>query len=218
MVSAALRSSRRRHRWALALVLVLAGCAGSGATYIANDELGAYLRVPADFTVYDADEVLADLGKGLPEETLAGLAAQQWTIAFDSSDDPAVDRFVSQLQEPSGELAGLVRVRTLSPEQRLRFSLQSLRGELLPEAQLQQLGDRVRVLDVEELAPEGERGLRLVYSIGLEDTTFVFEQIGLVDDAASHVYLLALGCSAECFEASQDEIAQITSSWTIEER
>jgi hypothetical protein len=68
------------------------------------------------------------------------------------------------------------------------------------------------------VSQEGGEGLHMTFALELADGTLVIDQTALVDPATRRVYLLALGCSSRCFEASRDEIAAITESWTIEER
>jgi hypothetical protein len=199
-------------------VALLGACATSGYTYVANDDLGAYFRVPDTYQVYDNDEVMEPLLADVSEDVAAAVREQQWVVAFDANEEPAVDRFVAQITDPSEAVAGYARVRTLGQEERLSYSLQSLRNELIPADQAAALGERLEVLNVEEVSQDGARGLKLTFSVQVSDGTLVFDQMSLVDDATSRVYLLALGCSSACYDASRDDIAAITESWTIEER
>lgn len=214
------RGRRRVTHTALALcvLLTVSGCAGSGYTYVAEDELGVYFRVPERFTVFDAEEVLPTVAGDVPQETAAQLQAQQWIVSFDSGDDPRVDAFLGQAEKPTDALAGFARVRVLQEQERLGYSLNSLRNEVVPAEQLQQTGGRLRVFGTEEVSQEGGQGLHMTFALELADGTLVIDQTALVDPATRRVYLLALGCSSRCFEASRDEIAAITESWTIEER
>lgn len=199
-------------------VLVLAGCATSGYTYVANEDLGAYFRVPDTYEVYSSEQVLEEVVSDLPDEQADAVMSRMWAVAFDASDDPTVDRFLRQISEPAEELAGYARVRTLDNEQRLAYSLQSLRSELIPEQQMALLGDRLEVRDISEIRQEAGQGLKLTFSVDMPAGTLVFDQVGLVDDGTNRVYVLALGCSSECYEANRETIADITESWTIEER
>lgn len=203
---------------ALALAAALSACAGSGYTYVANDDLGAYFRVPAGYEVFGADEVLQPVLDRNPSVDPDTLLARQWAVAFDAAAEPAVDRFLTQLAVPADAVAGYARVRDLDPRERETFSLQSLRTELIDAAQLQQLGERIRLLDTQELSQDGGDGVRMTVSVDGPSGTLIFEQMTLVDDRTSRVYLLALGCSADCYEANREDIAAITESWTIEER
>lgn len=199
-------------------LLVLTGCATSGYTYVANDDLGAYFRVPDDYQVFPADEVLASALGELPAEEADAVLAREWAVAFDASDEPAVDRFISQIADPSDELAGYARVRTLNAQERLSYSMESLRTELIPAQQFEMLGDRLELRDVTEVRQEAGQGLKLTFAVEMPTGTLVFDQVGLVDDDTSRVYLLAMGCSSACYDANRDAIADISESWTIEER
>jgi len=199
-------------------VLALSGCVTSGYTYVANDDLGTYFKVPDDYTVFDSEQVMEQATEDLQVDVAEGLAADQWAVAFDANADPQIDAFLEQLSAPSDQLTGYARVRNLPPEQRFTYALESLRTELLPEAQFERLGEDLQILSVEELSQDGGDGLRVVFSIDTGDRGLVIDQLGLVDHQTRRVHLLALGCSAECYEASRDEIATIVESWTIEER
>jgi hypothetical protein len=196
----------------------LVGCMTSGYTYVANDDLGTYFRVPADFTVYDPDEVLEPMLADRPDVDLDAVLEQRWAVAFDGNEEPVVDRFLGQIRDPSEALAGYAQVRLLSPQERLGYSLQSLRSELISADQVQRLGDRLEVLDVQEHSEDGGEGLKLTFAVNLPDGRLVFDQMAVVDDETSRVFLLALGCSSDCYENNRDTINDIIESWTIEER
>jgi hypothetical protein len=196
----------------------LTACTTSGYTYVANDDLGTYFRVPEDFEVFAADEVMASVLGEMPDDEAEAILAREWAVAFDASDEPAVDRFITQITDPSEELAGYARVRTLGAEERLSYSLQSLRTELIPAQQFEVLGDRLELRDIAEISQDGGQGLKLTFALDMPAGTLVFDQVGLVDDRTSRVYLLAMGCSSDCYDANRDAIADISESWTIEER
>lgn len=203
---------------ALCVALPLLGCGGSGYTYVAEEELGVYFRVPEQFTVFGADDMLEVVAGDAPAESAAQLEAQQWAVSFDASDNPRADAFLTQVDRPADSLAGFVRVRSLDEQERLGYSLSSLRNELVPSDQLQQQGDRLQIVGAEEISQEGGQGLHMTFALELADGTLVVDQTALVDPATRRVYLLALGCSSSCYEAARDEIAAIRGSWTIEER
>ncbi len=203
---------------ALLAVLGLSACITSGYTYVANDDLGTYFRVPDEFRVYEPDEVVEVLLEGRPDVDVEMVLEQRWAVAFDGNEEPAVDRFLGQINNPSDALAGYAQVRTLQPDERLGYSLQSLRSELISADQIQRLGERLEILDVQEHSEDGGQGLKLTFAVNLPQGRLVFDQMAVVDDATSRVYLLALGCSSDCYEGNRDTITDITESWTIEER
>lgn len=201
----------------LCVLFVLPSCAGSGHTYVVHEELGVYFRVPEQYTVFSADEVREVAAGDVPAEEADQLQAQQWAVSFDSSDDPRVDAFATQVGRPTDSLAGFARVRTLNDQERLGHSLNSLRNELVPAEQLEQEGG-LRVLGAEEVNQPGGQGLHMTFALDAGAGTVIIDQTSMVDRATRRVYLLALGCSSRCYEASKDEIAAIRGSWTIEER
>lgn len=202
----------------LLAVLGLSGCVTSGYTYVANEDLGTYFRVPEKFRVYDPDEVLEPLLADRPDLDAETVLAQQWAVAFDGNEEPAVDRFLRQIREPSEAPAGYARVRTLQDQERLGYSLESFRTELISSDQVQQLGDRLEIVDVAAHSENGGEGLKLTFSLNLPQGRLVFDQVTIVDDETSRVYLLAIGCSSDCYEGNRETIDAITESWTIEER
>ena len=211
---------RRRAAHTAAVLCVLfafPGCAGSGYTYVVEEELGVYFRVPDQYTVFSADEVREVAARDVPAEAADQMQAQQWAVSFDASNEPRVDAFATQVGEPSDALAGFARVRTLNDQERLGHSLNSLRNELVPAERLEQEGG-LRVLGAEEINQAGGQGLHLTFALDVGAGTVIIDQTSMVDRATRRVYLLALGCSSSCYEASRDEIAAIRGSWTIEER
>jgi hypothetical protein len=198
-------------------LFALSGCAGSGYTYVVEEELGVYFRVPEQFTVFSADEVREVAAGDVPTDQAGQVQAQQWAVSFDASDDPRVDAFTTQVGSPSEALAGFARVRTLNDQERLGHSLNSLRNELVPAEQLEQQGG-FRILSAEEVNQAGGQGLHMVFTLDVGGGAVIVDQTSLVDTATRRVYLLALGCSSSCYESSKDDIEAIRGSWTIEER
>jgi hypothetical protein len=204
----------------IALVgLVVVGCQPSPYTYVRNSEDGAYVRFPSDWHLFNPEEVLgrqAEQG-GLTPGLAEQLAQRQWAVAFDADPQPTLDHL---FVEPNGHVIGLMRVRRLSEEERDQFSIASLRNEFIDvdEILLTDQGRIEPLLSEDLTTPEGLRGLRLRFNIGSPSgEVFTYDQTAYVDAATEKVYLLALGCTVECFEAQRSEIERITESWTIRE-
>jgi hypothetical protein len=200
-------------------ILLLAGCQPSGYTYVRNSEDGAYVKFPSNWHLFKPEDVIGrqaqqnDLTPGLAEE----LAQEQWAVAFDADPQPSLDHL---FVEPDGHVIGLMRVRQLSESERDEFSLSHLRNEFIQIDEIMQAGiATIEPLEMNELTtPEGMRGVRLRFDLGAPTgQVFTYEQIAYVDAATEKVYLLALGCTADCFKATQTQIEQITESWTIKE-
>lgn len=49
-------------------LLALTGCVTSGYTYVANDDLGTYFKVPDDYTIFDNQQVMALATEDLPAD------------------------------------------------------------------------------------------------------------------------------------------------------
>jgi hypothetical protein len=199
--------------------LLLSACQPSGFTYVRNSEDGAYVKFPSTWHLFKPEDVIgrqaeqAELTPGLAEQ----LAQEQWAVAFDADPQPSLDHL---FVEPNGHVIGLMRVRQLSEEERDEFSLGHLRNEFIRIDEIMQAGvAAIEPLENEDLTtPEGMRGMRLRFNISSPTgQVFTYDQTAYVDAATEKVYLLALGCTVECFEAAQPQIEQITESWTIKE-
>jgi hypothetical protein len=75
------------------------------------------------------------------------------------------------------------------------------------------------VMDYDPDPSGGERsGSRVVYRLRTsaeEDWAFVFDMTTYFDPVAQRLYVLEIGCSTECYEAEQDAIARVASSWEV---
>lgn len=201
---------------------LVTGCASSGYTYVANTDDGAYFKVPGDWHVFDADEVHERRTAEVTPERAERMRTAQWAIAFDADPEPTLDHvFV----EPSDHPVGYARVRDLDGQERDQFSLASLRNEFLPLDRIsQQDADRVEPLEVEEIGSgevggeEGLRGVRLVFNIrAASGAVLTYQQASFVDADTEKVYLIALGCTADCYEDNRRAIEEVARSWTIKE-
>lgn len=201
--------------WAAVLVssLFLAACSGSGYSYVKNSDLGAYLKVPDSWTTFEEDDVLETQRSEVTPTRLEEIRESGWLVAFDAA--PSADVPSELLTAVVEHPAGFVRVRTVSAVERDQLSLAMLRKEVIDVDALLELG-RAEVREVENVTIGGLRGNRIVSTLDLDSGFYTFEQVAVVDDGTSDVYVLFIGCSAECFEASRGAIDDVIDSLTIE--
>jgi hypothetical protein len=199
----------------------VAGCAGSGYTYHANQDEQLYFKVPDSWTVFDTEDFTAAGADALP-----GL----WRRGFVAGTDPSIDEvFAITSEQPRG----YVEVLPLDVGERDTISLATLRGANLgtdsegnpldplmyaqenPNGEIQILG-----YDDNVVYDEGPHGVHIRVAVTPQDstTTAIIDQHALVDAATSRRYVLSIGCSARCFEAHEDQIEEVIESWTLEAR
>ncbi len=201
------------------LGLLLAACQPSGFTYVRNTQHGAYVKFPSAWHYFDDKVTLQRQAEavGLTPGRAEQLHQQQWAVAFDADPHPSLDHV---FLEPNGYPIGYVQVRNLGQDERDQFSIASLRNEFVQFDLISQSAPgRIEPLSAKEITkPDGLRGLRMRFTVrsgtgGL----FTYDQTAYVDAATQKVYLLAIGCTAECFKKHSGEIDQVVASWTVKE-
>ncbi len=196
---------------------VLVGCAGSGFQYVSNPDLGVFFKLPAQWTVMDEDDLSGR--EGSPPRRAFGSDGRDsvWLVVFDAAPKPSLEHF---LDEDSTHPAGLAQARLLEPDERDRFSLASLRNEIIPLDDLAESSQDFRPLRQEEIElPDGTHGHRGVYLLSTRDGgSYTYDQTALVDATVRTAYVLAIGCGVDCYERHRDLIDAVVSSWTIKEQ
>lgn len=192
---------------------MLAACGSSKYHYVKSTSNRTFMRVPAEWTVYDEDELL-DSSEESPEAK-AQFKDLSWSVAFDASPKPSLDHILTVSDHPTG----LAQVRTLLPVQRDSFSLSDLRSLLLrfdPLSEEAQLNGDVEVLESSEVERDGLHGSELLLNLKTPEGDVVkWRQIALVDASVNKVHVLAVSCEAECFEQHAGEIDNIIDSWKV---
>jgi hypothetical protein len=184
-------------RVATALLAVIFGCAGLGATaacgapqytYVKNTTHRTYFKVPASWRVID-EKALKQMSGATPAPESGG----GWAVAYDAAQDPSPAHLVgSNTTEPI--------VRAASSASGTSFSGFSL------------------VSDAELTAPPGFRGVHEVFQYQVQGgPPQTFDQTVYVNKDASKVYALLLRCSNECYRARRAEVETVTASFTVKE-
>lgn len=200
--------------------LLLAACQPSGFTYVRNTEDGAFVKFPSTWHYFDDKDISERQAEaaGLTPGRAEQLDQLQWAVAFDADPNPSLDHLFN---EPNGYPVGYARVRHLDDEERDLFSLASLRNEFIQFDEIAQMDiGRIEMVQApkEITKPGGLRGLHMRFTIrSITGGVFTYDQTTYVDGATQKVYLLAIGCTVECFKSHTAEIEQIAASWTIKE-
>src|SRR5713226_3441640 len=77
--------------WAIALALVVAGCAAPQFTYVTNSSAHTYFKVPSGWRKISDTALAHAISGGSSSKTSA------WTVGYDGSTDPAASHVLSQL-------------------------------------------------------------------------------------------------------------------------
>ena len=196
---------------------LVVGCGSPNYHYVKSTSNRTYMRVPANWTLYDEDDLLE--GSDNSAEMKAEFKRLSWSVAFDADPSPSPEHILAQANHPTG----LVQVRTLTPIQRDSFSLSDLRRVLLPFDPLSddaQSSGEVEVLDAKEVKREGGlHGWEFLLNLPGENGEYVkWRQIALTDASVSKIHVLAITCDAECYEANEGTIDKIMDSWKVKKR
>lgn len=201
---------------AMVAVLALTSCGGSEYRYVKNSSIGTFFKVPNDWKIFDEDQVL-QTSEG-SEEAKASFKELSWSVGFDASPKPSVKNVLGLSTHPNG----LVRVRTLTPGERDTFSQSSLRALLLefdPLSEEAADAGGVEVVGSREVDQGDFHGTEFLLNLKtIEGGVLKWRQIGLVDSKLKRAHVLAITCTADCYEKNEGVIEKVISSWTVKER
>ena len=220
------RSWRRRTALvggALAVLVVLAGCAGPEYTYVTNSSDHTYLKVPNSWRPIDAKAIDEALGLDTSvKDSERGL----WLRGYDADAAPSPDHlFGAQATAP----ATLIGVQDVPQSARGSYSLDKLRDLFYPVSPAGQqqaatdptsvVGD-VSVMSDDVLTPgNGVHGVHTVFRYRVAGgPPQVMDQTLYLNDDASKLYLFFVRCSTECYQQRQKEITSVVSSFTVREK
>lgn len=208
-----------RRRLGLGVVVLLAGCSGSGFQYISNTDDDVFFKLPQDWAVFDEDDVITSAVIQRDALSVAELRDRVWLRGFDAGPEPSPD---AVLTRGGPHPRGYAEVRRLTATERDTLSLATLRQwgfefDPLDEWRKNPQGN-VRILGFEEVTnDDGAHGIRIRILLRSLTGTNVVDQTVMVDSATSRLYGFTIGCSLECFTEQVDVIDEIAESWTLEE-
>jgi len=222
----------------LAIVLALAatGCGTSEFQYVRNSDAGTGFKIPSEWKVFDKDAFLGRTGRSASTPDPI-----QWLVALDGDPSPSVGHVYNPDDLARTHPDGFALVFSLSSADRDRMSLGGIRNFLFPVDSLLGLGtDDATMLEYDDSlsSEEGLRGIRMVFefrpsalqamaqdpsgggSSGEASSAFsgdfvVLDQIAYLDANTDKVYLMALMCSADCYDRYKQQITNSIGSWTV---
>ena len=225
---------------ATALSVLPASCGSAEFRYVRDSQAGTGFKVPSDWTVFDKNTFLGT-SSGPTASTPDPI---QWLVAVDGDPTPSPGHVFNQSQLATSHPEGFAMVFTLSSADRDRMSIAGIRNFLFPVDQLMNLGSddaTMKSYDDSVTTDEGLRGVRMVFefraaaldevnqdpnasestssgseaAVAFSNDFVVMDQVGYVDDATNKLYVMALMCSADCYDRYQREIANSIESWTV---
>lgn len=182
-----------------ALTLVgLAACGGEKYQYLESDDGHMFAKIPKDWEVTRQGAVNYTL---IQQDSMVNLFAftpgdstQPWRAEFAAG--PSVD-----------EPVGYVEAQAVDARWRSTFLLSDLITNSLGTVDNLER-TRVRVGDLD--------GYRVTYTKGEGDDLRHFDQVYLIDDRKSGVYLASMQCDDKCHEQYGDEIEDVLTTFRVE--
>jgi hypothetical protein len=224
--------------WSLAAVSAtivlsgaLSGC-GSDSAYVENGDESLFLKLPNDWVSYEESELyeepLTTFGDALSTLDVIRLVEDNWVVGFGAE---ALSAPGDALSFAGNVPIGYAAVIRLEGPERESFDVVSQRSfgwpPLSTGVQLDPVAayrddpnGGVEVILYEEFDVSG-RGhgthVRAAFD-GLGNDSIVRDVTVIADTATTELYVLSIGCYAQCFLTNSDEINDVVSSFTLEEQ
>jgi hypothetical protein len=206
----------------LAVTALLAACGGPAYTYVTNSEDRTYLRIPNTWQPIDQRELGEAIGL---DPTVDANQQGFWLAGYDADAAPSTDHL---LGPHSAAPAMFIGVQDVPPTLRGQVSLDVLRDFFRPVSDMGRQRASANpfspysgfvLISDEVLTPgDGLRGVHSVYQYRIQGgPAQVFDQTLYVNDDASKLFMLYVRCSSQCYEARQQEITSVVSSFTVRE-
>lgn len=177
-------------------LLGLVACGGEKYRYLESDDGHLFARIPKDWEVERegaVDYTLITRDNLVSFAFVEGDSTRPWRAEFRAG--PAPDAPV-----------GFVEAQHVDARWRNSFLLRDLIDGVLGEVEDLQRR-RVRIGDME--------GYRVSYYKGEGDERVRYEEVYLIDERKSGVYLASLQCDEECHERYADEIEDILTTFRV---
>jgi hypothetical protein len=215
---------------------VLAACGQPEYEYVRNTEARTAFKVPHEWTIFDEAAMQGD-----PSGPQASTPDPvEWLVGLDGDPSPAREHILS----PAAGFAtthpqGIAGVYRLSSSVRDQVNIGVLRNLIIPFDQIiDQVGSEALEMKAydDRLELDGYRGLHLEAQVAvtaleavgigsggsgagagalLSDEYVHINQTAYMDPSSDKVYILAVLCSAECYERNRGDIETVVESWAV---
>lgn len=185
--------------------------------YAKNKTEGVYFTVPNGWKQISQRELAKRESQSKASGASDRLSLVAWQEAY-SKGGEAKPADVFSLKAPQSPLV-YVRVRNLSPEEVQSVSYNSLRDIIVPLTDWISKGNESQNFVLEndfEEVKDGARGVHEIFSFtGLDGVDQTINQIALVSDDRTKLYVLLIRANSKDFQANNLELKKIADSFTI---
>ncbi len=196
-------------------MLAVMSCGGSSGeiqTYRDPDRLVKF-DVPSDWRIYDADDLAGVTATPFVTQGVDFELPVVSRVVFDAAPEPDLDRLdepISTAEHPVGSAV----VRSISADQRDVIS-RYLLAELVVPYHSQPAAEELLKQDF-DLGDDFEGvQLAVVYTDETTDEDAGAFFISVTDPEVTRLFQVAVGCSIECFNRHQSDIARVVDSWVV---
>jgi hypothetical protein len=210
---------------ALAFILGTAGVActtDDGSQHLRDTDVGAAVRIPAGWTIFEQDQVQ-------PNSVTPGLeipSPVRWFVGVDADPAPSPTRVVQEYTADHPQ--GFFEVFELDENDRWQMSILAVRNLIVPIDTLREefLQEAVVLLAYDDrIEVDGMRGLEMVVQVQESRITendelelipgsyFQMNQVAWWDPMLDRLYLGALMCSIDCYARYASDIDATMDSW-----
>ena len=179
------------------LGLALVGCGGEKYQYLESEDGHVFARIPKEWNVDRegaVDFTLVTLDNMINFAFVAGDSTEPWRAEFSAGSG-------------SDQPAGFVESQHVDARWRSTFLLSTLIDSFIGEVDDLER-DRIRIGDLE--------GYRVTYTRGEGDDLRRFDEVYLIDERKSGVYLASLQCDESCHDEYGDEIEDVLTTFWVE--
>jgi hypothetical protein len=202
----------------LLLLFALTACSQPSKIYSKNQQLGVYFTVPSGWHLIPEEEIRGYELEGADAATKTKADLVLWQEAYSESKGTSAKNIL-QLEAPK-VLTAFARVRALTMEESNAMSYNGLRNLILPVTDLlsgqSKIVDEFQLLDESEVVSDSARGLQTIFSFtpksGVNETV---HQTALLANDRLSIYFFLVRCTTECFNASEESVAEIVESFTV---
>lgn len=208
-----MRRSERRARWVslgltLALVPVIAGCAGPKYRFVGSTDRDLVLRVPRAWAALNTAAAVKATG-------VEPGSNSSWTAFYDASPKPGVAHVQATSTDEPFLYAQSIRV---AAEQRASVTDDQLLELMLPATpEVRDVAIKAKdfaVLSTTKVSGRKQHGYHVRYSFKLDTEKEFYDRIALTDPKRTAVYIVFVHCTEKCFQA-HPEIDDVVTSLTL---
>lgn len=193
----------------------LSGCGAPAYNYVADDSMGTYYKVPAQWHEISQQDIDAAI------KAAGGSSEGVWFTAFDANSKPSAnDNNAIDLAEPYV----FAQVGELSSTGSSELSYDSMRDIWLPVTSTARQEDSsdgfpgtnfVQLRDQTLTEAQGVHGVRETFQYTFGAVTDTFDEVVLTNADQTVIYTIEVHCTEKCYSQNENSINTIMSSFTV---